>query len=112
MDKIYSRKRIKIPKIKEGYLKNKNAKKVFSIFIIILTAIITFYSIYKVIGPVFEGLCIEKTRELGTSIINNSSNKVLDNIEYKDIVKIEKDGNNRVLKTDVVVINKIASNTN
>ena len=110
MDKIYSRKRIKIFKLKEKYIKGKNAKKIFSIFIIILSTVITFYSILKVIGPVFEGLCIEKTRELGTSIINNSSNKVLDSINYKDIVKIEKDGSNRVLKTDVVVINKIASN--
>jgi len=41
--------------------------------------------------------------------MNDASNKILDNIDYNNIVTIEKDGENRVLKTDVVVINKIAS---
>lgn len=109
MDSIYSRKRIKIPKVKGFYTNNKNAKKFFSIFIIILITIITFYSIFKSLNPIFESLCLEKVREIGTSIINNASNKVLDNIDYKDIVVIEKTEKNRVLKTDVVAINKIAS---
>lgn len=109
MDSIYSRKRIKIPKVKGFYTNNKNAKKFFSIFIIILITIITFYSIFKSLNPIFESLCLEKVREIGTSIINNASNKVLDNIDYKDIVAIEKTEKNRVLKTDVVAINKIAS---
>lgn len=109
MDTIYSRKRIKLPKIKGFYSDNKNAKKFFSIFVIILISIITFYSIFKSLNPIFEGLCLEKTREIGTYIMNDASNKVLDNIDYSDIVKIEKDGTNNVLKTDVVTINKIAS---
>ena len=109
MDSIYSRKRIKIPKVKGFYTNNKNAKKFFSIFIIMLISIITFYSLYQSTTPIFEGLCIEKAREIGTYIINNSSNKVLENIDYNNIVTIEKDGENKVLKTDVVIINKIAS---
>lgn len=109
MDSIYSRKRIKIPKVKGFYTNNKNAKKFFSIFIIILITIITFYSIFKSLNPIFESLCLEKVREIGTSIINNASNKVLDNTDYKDIVSIENTEKNRVLKTDVVAINKIAS---
>ena len=109
MDSIYSRKRIKIPKVKGFYTNNKNAKKYFSIFIIILIAIITFYSLYKSINPMFEALCIEKTREIGTYIINDASNKILDNIDYKNIVSIEENKENRILKTDVVIINKIAS---
>ena len=109
MDSIYSRKRIKIPKIKGFYTDNKNAKKFFSIFIIILIAILTFYSLFKSINPIFEGLCIEKARQIGTYIMNNASNMILDNTEYNNIVSVEKDENNKVLKTDVVVINKIAS---
>ena len=109
MDSIYSRKRIKIPKVKGFYTNNKNAKKFFSIFIIILIAVATFYNLYKSINPIFVTLCIEKAREIGTYIMNDASNKILDNIDYKNIVTIEKDGENRVLKTDVVVINKIAS---
>ena len=109
MDSIYSRKRIKIPKIKGFYTENKNAKKFFSIFIIVIIAIFTFYSLFKSINPIFEGLCIEKAREIGTYIMNNASNKILNKTDYNNIVQIEEKGNNKVLKTDVVVINKIAS---
>ena len=41
--------------------------------------------------------------------MNNASNMILDNTDYKNIVTIEDDGTSRVLKTNVVVINKIAS---
>ena len=109
MDSIYSRRRIKLPKIKGFNKDNKNAKKFFSIFIIILITAITFYSIFKSISPIFEGLCLEKAREIGTYIMNDASNKILDNTNYKNIVQVEKDGNNNILKTDVVTINKIAS---
>ena len=109
MDKIYSRKRIKIPKVELFYTNNKNAKKGFSIFIIVIISAITFYSLFKSINPIFEKLCIEKAREIGTYIINNASTIVLDNTEYKNIVIVEENEGNKVLKTDVVIINKIAS---
>ncbi len=109
MDSIYSRKRIKIPKIKGFYTDNKNAKKFFSIFIIILITSITFYSLFRSINPIFEGLCIQRAREIGTYIMNNASNMILDNTNYNNIVTIEENEDNKVLKTDVVVINKIAS---
>jgi len=112
MDSIYSRRRIKIPKI-QGFhtnnTNNKNAKRFFSIFIVMLIAVITFYSVFKSISPIFETLCLEKTREIGTYIMNDASNKVLDNIDYSNIIQIEKDQNNNIVKTDVVIINKIAS---
>ncbi|MDO5555385.1 MAG: sporulation protein YunB [Clostridia bacterium] len=109
MDSIYSRKRIKIPKIKGFYKNNKNAKKFFSIFVIVLISTITFYSFFKSLNPIFDNLCLEKVRRIGTYTMNDASNKILDNINYNDIIKIEKAENNNVLKTDVVVINKIAS---
>ena len=108
MDKIYSRKRIKIPKI-QGFYSNKNAKKFFSIFVILFVSIITFYSVFANVNPIYEELSIEKAKEIGTKIINESSNKVLDNLDYKSIVTIEKNNNSNVLKTDVKIINKIAS---
>lgn len=109
MDTIYSRKRIKIPKIKGFYTNNKNAKKIFSILVILLITSLTFYNLFKSLNPIFESLCLEKARLIGTNIINEASNVALEDIDYKDILKIEKDENNNVLKTDVVVINKIAS---
>lgn len=108
MDSIYSRKRIKIPKIKGFHTNSKNAKRFFSIFIVMLVSVITFYSIFKSINPIFEELCLEKAREIGTYIMNDASNKILDTIDYSNVIQIEKDENN-IVKTDVVVINKIAS---
>lgn len=109
MESIYSRKRIKIPKIKGFYTNNKNAKKFFSIFIIVLITIFTFYTIFNSLTPIFENLCLEKARQIGTTIVNDASNKILDNIDYNEIIKIEKNENNNIIKTDVVIINKIAS---
>lgn len=109
MDTIYSRKRIKIPKVNGFYTNNKNAKKFFSILVILLISGFTFYNLFKSLNPIFESLCLEKARLIGTNIINEASNVALDDIDYKDILNIEKDENNNVLKTDVVVINKIAS---
>lgn len=109
MDSIYSRRRIKIPKVKGFYTNNKNAKKFFSIFVVLIITAFTFYNLFRSLNPIFDNLCLEKARQIGTYIVNDASNKVLDNIEYNDIVKIEKTEDNNVLKTDVVTINKIAS---
>ena len=108
MDIIYSRKRIRIPKIK-GFYENKNAKKFFSIFVILSIMIFTFYSIFRSLNPIFENIALEKAREIGTRIINEASNNVLSNTDYKDVVTIENTNGNNILKTDVAVINKIAS---
>ena len=109
MDSIYSRKRIKFPKIKGFYTNNKNAKKIFSIFVVLVITAFTFYNLFKSLNPIFDNLCLEKARQLGTYIVNDASNKVLDNIDYSNIVKIEENEDNNVLKVDVVTINKIAS---
>lgn len=109
MDTIYSRKRIKIPKIKGFYTNNKNAKKLFSILVILLIGGLTFYNVFKSLNPIFEGLCLEKARLIGTTTMNDASNIALRDIDYNDILKIEKDDNSNILKTDVVVINEIAS---
>lgn len=112
MDSIYSRKRINIPKIKGFYTENNNKnKKLLTVVIIICISVLTFYNILKSIDPIFDGLCIQKAKTLATEVVNEQSSVVLDNIDYKDIVSVIKDeeNNTNILKTDVVVINKIAS---
>ena len=75
----------------------------------ILVAVITFYNLFKSVNPIFEKLCLEKARQIGTYIMNNASNMILDNIDYSNIIQIEKDENNNIIKTDTVIINKIGS---
>lgn len=106
MDKIYSRKRIKI-----FYSDKKTIKKKITFTLIIIIAMATIISSLKSVDPIFEELCIEKAKQIATDILNTESTKVVHKYEYKDIVTIEKNETDKtsILKTDVTVINDIAS---
>lgn len=106
MDKIYSRKRIKI-----FYSDKKTIKKKISFTLIIIIAVATIISSLKSVDPIFEELCIEKAKQIATDILNTESTNVVHKYEYKDIVTIEKNETDKtsILKTDVTVINDIAS---
>ena len=110
MDKIYSRRRIRLPKAVTYYSGN-NKKPVIKIIIVILISVITAYSIIQGIGPIFEGLAIQKAKAIATEIMNKKTSEVLAKYDYKDLVWIMEDENisNNILRTDVVTINKIAS---
>lgn len=106
MDKIYSRKRIKI-----FYSDKKTIKKKLIFSIVIIIAILTIISTLKAIDPMFEELCKEEAMQIATDILNTESTKVIHKYEYKDIVTITRDetNNTSILKTDVSIINDIAS---
>lgn len=106
MDKIYSRKRIKI-----FYSDKKTIKKKVGFILVIGIAILTIGTTLKSIDPIFENLCKEKAMQIATDILNTESTKVVHKYEYKDlvtVVKNEEDGTS-ILKTDVRAINDIAS---
>lgn len=106
MDKIYSRKRIKI-----FYSDKKTIKKKLTFTVVIAIATATIISSLKSIDPIFEELCKEKVIQIATDILNTESTKVVQKYEYKDIVSIKKgeENNTSILKTDVSIINDIAS---
>lgn len=106
MDKIYSRKRIKI-----FYSDKKTIKKKLTFILLIIIAIATIISSLKSIDPIFEELCKEEAMQTATDILNTESTKVVHKYEYKDIVSITKNDadDTSILKTDVTVINDIAS---
>ena len=108
MDTIYSRRKIRIPKFNSNNEKNK---KKIRIILIIFIAFLTLTIILKSVNPIFEARCIEKVQELATNITNNQSSIILKEKNYGNIVEVEKDekGNIGVIKSDVVVINEIAS---
>ena len=111
MDKIYSRRKIKLPKIKTIKTQNKRIKKIYFTVLILIVATLTVYKIMESIDPIFEGLCISKAQGIATEITNRKSSEVLAKYNYKDTVQIIKDsdGKTNMLKTDIVMINKIAS---
>ena len=109
MDKIYSRKRIRVPKIKILKVKKLNQNKV-RLLIIIIIAIFTFYMMMKAIGPIFEASCQQKVTSVATNIINVKSGEILEQYQDEEMVSIIKGENDRnTVITNVAVINKIVS---
>lgn len=107
-DKIYSRKRIQIPKFRWNHPGKKNFVKVIVILTIAFTVL---FSINTSIEPIFKELAKNKAKEVATEILNIESSKVLKNVHYEDLVKIEKDDNNTItmLKFDVIEMDMLAS---
>lgn len=115
MDTIYSRRRIKLPKVvykkfKFSKLPNKSRKK-FKILTILTIAIVTFTMAINSINPVFETLCKDKAKSIATIICNEESTKIIQNYKYEDLVTIYKDSNNNIkmIKSNIVPINSIIS---
>ena len=90
MDKIYSRTRIKLPKIKGFRFQEKNLKpkRIGKVCIVLLVAIITAFLIIHELNPVFDAICTERSKAIATEIINVESSKVFKDIEYEDLVDI------------------------
>ena len=112
MDKIYSRKRIRIPKFEYNRkLENKILRKTIKTAIITIIAVSVFWTITKSIMPVLEELCINKAKSIATIISNDQATKVMSNYDYDDLVTIHKDENNNVtmVESNIIVINEIIS---
>lgn len=112
MDKIYSRKRIKIYRFKSNDTrKNIRNKKLIKLFTIVAIASITVYSVLRSMNPIFDGLCISKVNVVATDIINTKTSEILSKYQYSDILQVihNDEDNTNILKTDVVTINKIIS---
>lgn len=107
MDKIYSRKRIKLPRIKR-----KKLNKVHSFMIIILLIVVTsvggfIYASY----PIFVASCNTAASSKATHIVSDEVRNVMGNYTYNDLVDVEKDANGDVvlMKYNTVLINEITS---
>lgn len=116
MDTIYSRKRIRLPKIiyKKFNLSNSpsgNNKKVIKFSTILLIAIVTFTMAIKSINPVFEKLCCDKAKSIATIVCNEESTKIIKEYKYEDLVTIYKDSNENItmIKSNITPINLIIS---
>ena len=115
MDKIYSRKRLKIPKILFENFSNKKENirkiKIFKIAIILIIAICVMVRCIKGLNPILNKLCIDVSRKGATIKSNQKATEVMANYEYEDLVKIYKDenGNITMLEANIIAINEITS---
>ena len=95
MDKIYSRKRIKLPKVNFnnknfGEFNSKNAKKI-KIVAIAVIAVFAAILIIKAIEPVINKQSIVVAKSIATKISNEQATAVMANYKYQDLCRIEKD---------------------
>ena len=115
MYKIYSRPRIRLPKI-NIYKKNNNKSvkfkvKIIKISIILLIACITFKAILSAVNPIFETLCEDRAKSIATIVSNEQATNVMKEHSYDEIFTIErdKDGNILMIKSNIIPINEIIS---
>lgn len=114
ISKIYSRKRLNLsflnntPKAKKS---RRKLKATVPIIWVIMIAIITCYTIWNSINPIFETLCEDKAKSVATIITNEETTKVMDKYNYKTFFTIQKDeqGNVQMINANVLQINKVTS---
>lgn len=102
MDKIYSRKRISLPKFafmyKHNSGKDPNYKKVNIVFKftgVIAIAIVTANLIINAISPIIHKQCINMAKSIATKISNEQATIVMSNYKYEDLCTITKDSNRK-----------------
>ena len=112
MDKIYSRKRIRLPKINVSFYKknNKNAKLVKVIAIIVI-AMVTANLIIKSINPIIEKNCENIAKSVATKVSNEQATIVMSKYKYDDLCNISKDtnGNITMISANIITVNEIIS---
>lgn len=114
MSKIYSRPRIRIPKIVTHTgkkMQSKKAKKMAKMFLILIIAFSTVKVILDAVLPIFDTLCENKAKSIATIISNEQATNVMKEHSYEELFSIEKDNNGNItmIKTNVVPINEIIS---
>lgn len=112
--KIYSRPRIRIPKLFFSNNGDKNLKrkqKIAKIFIIMVIAFSTVKIVLDAISPIFVALCEDKAKSIATIISNNEATNVMKDHTYDELFTVEKDndGNITMIKSNIIPINEIIS---
>lgn len=114
MSKIYSRPRIRIPKIFISNIGDKSFRKkqkITKIFIIMVIAFSTVKIVLDAILPIFDTICKDKAKSIATIISNEQATNVMREHTYDELFTIDKDndGNITMIKSNVYTINEIIS---
>lgn len=114
MSNIYSRPRIRIPKIfvsKVGEKNFKRKQKIVKIFIIIVIAFSTVKIVLDAVLPIYDTLCKDRAKAIATIISNEQATVVMREHVYDELFSLEKDnqGNIIMIKSNISAINEIIS---
>lgn len=108
MSKIYSRPRIRIPKMK---ISKEKANKIITIIMVITIA----FSVVKLgldaVLPMFDTLCENRAKSIATMVSNEQATNVMKKYTYDELFSIEKDANGNIamIKSNIIPINEIIS---
>lgn len=117
MDKIYSRKRIHLPKFKSLYhsgnkiSQQKDKMKMMKIICIASIAILTARFMIQAISPILDKQCINLAKAIATKISNEQATIVMSKYQYEDLCTITKDSNGNItmISANIIPINEIIS---
>lgn len=111
MDYIYSRKRIKFPKIVIYKENKKKINKLNIILIFFIILVIINLLVIKAISPVFNKLCEDKAKGVAVLICNTNTSECIKQYNYSDfiIIHMDDDKNIRMLEANMKNINLVIS---
>lgn len=114
MHKIYSRPRIKIPKIivhTKNRFDNKKSKVMAKAIIVLIIAFTTLKLVLNSVLPIFDTLCENKAKSIATTVSNEQATNVMRQYKYEDLFSVDKDvnGNITMIKSNIIPINEIIS---
>ena len=116
MDKIYSRRKIKLFYIfrksdNYSFKHEKIKSKIMVIISIFSIAILTAYIIINAINPIIDKNCSNIAKTIATNVSNEQTAKVMAKYKYEDLCNILKDNNGNIVmvSSNVISINEIIS---
>lgn len=117
MDKIYSRRRLLIPKLNISIFNQNNSRdnkiklKIIKITTIILIATFIFMRSIEAISPMMDKQCQNIAKSVATQISNEQATIVMSRYSYDDLCNVSKDtnGNISMISSNVITINEIIS---
>lgn len=128
-DKIFSRKRILLPKIRinkkkriqygknnnsnkgKGFQQNETTRKLIKTFIVVILAICIANRIIATIEPTMDVLCINMAKGIATQISNEQATIAMANYKYDDLSTVIRDekGKIQMIKMNIILVNQITS---
>ena len=104
--KIYTRHRIKLPKITE----DRNKRKIIKILLLVI-AITIVRAVLLSINPIIEEKCKTVAKSIATKISNEQATLVMAKYTYEDLINVIKDenGNIKMIGTNIISVNEIIS---
>ena len=92
MDKIYSRVRVKLPRIiYSGGNDNKKTEKVIRIIMILVIAILVMTNTLNAIDPIFNTVCKNKAESIVTIEVNRITTLNIDKYQEYEMITVEED---------------------